>query len=370
MTHRKIPWSVPDISKDELEAVSEVMTSGWLGMGPKTKQLESELCTFTGAKHAIVVNNGTSALITALLANGIGPGDEVFVPTYTFIATVNSVLAIGARPILVDCDQPTFNISVDQINRVLSDHHRAKALIFVDVAGMPADIDSIRDLATKKNFILIEDAAESFGATYKNRKVGSYDHTTIFSFHIAKQVTMVEGGAVVTGDDGIAERCRLIRSHGEGRQKYIHVDIGLNFRPTDLQSAIGIAQLQKAEKYLSLRGKLARIYMDSLKALLDFQYVPDYVTRHPWMLFMCLARDHSQRDTLNAFLNKSGIDTRIPWPPVHIQPFHKKKLGDIRCPNADSVFQRVISLPIGNAVTESDVTQVVENVKEFYRQNS
>src|SRR2546427_11525299 len=156
---------------------------------------------------------------------------------------------------------------------------------------MPADIDAMREIAKKRNIVLIEDAAESFGAGYKNKIVGAFDHTTIFSFHIAKQTTMVEGGAVVTGNQEVAERCKLIRSHGEGKEKYIHIDIGLNFRPTDIQSAIGIAQLKKTQKYLSLRAKIAGMYISSLESLLAFQHIPDYVKRHPWMLFMCLSKN-------------------------------------------------------------------------------
>lgn len=364
---QKIPWSVPDISDDEKKAVSEVMESGWLGMGPKTKQFENDICTYTRSKNAIVVNNGTSALITALLANGVQPGDEILVPTYTFIATINSVISIGAKPVLVDCDPKTFNVSPDTINSTLRSHPNAKGLIFVDVAGMPADIDAIQDIARQRNLILIEDAAESFGAGYKNKIVGAYDHTTIFSFHIAKQMTMIEGGAIVTGDAQIAERCRLIRSHGEGKEKYIHIDIGLNFRPTDIQSAIGLIQLKKVQKYLSLREKIANKYISALGDFIDFQYVPDYVKRHPWMLFMALAKDAAERDSLNSFINSKGVDTRIPWPPAHVQPYHKRRLGIINCPNADQVYNRVLSLPIGNAISEEQIEYVITAVKAFYR---
>lgn len=364
---RKVPWSVPDISKDEKAAVNEVMESGWLGMGPKTKQFESELCLFTGSRNCIVVNNGTSALMAALLANGIEPGDEVLVPTYTFIATVNSVISIGAKPILVDCDPKTFNVSPEAILRALSGHSKAKAIIFVDVAGMPADIDAIRDIASKRGLVLIEDAAEAFGAKYKNKVIGSYDHTTIYSFHVAKQMTMVEGGAVVTDDAGIAEKIRLIRSHGEGKEKYIHVALGLNFRPTDIQSAIGIAQLRKVEKYISLRAKVASIYMSELAGLLEFQRIPDYVSLHPWMLFMCLGKNQADRDALNKFLNTNGVDTRIPWPPAHVQPYHSHKLAFGELPNATFLYQRVLSLPIGNAISMDDVEYVVQIVKNHYK---
>lgn len=367
MLKSKIPWSVPDIGEEEDKAVSAVMNSRWLGMGPKTKEFEAAICTYTSSKNAVVVNNGTSALMTALLANGISPGDKVLVPTYTFIATVNSVIALGAVPILVDCDPVTFNVSADEIGKKISQHKNAKALIFVDVAGMPADIDAISEIASKNNLILIEDAAESFGAKYKGKLVGSFEHTTIFSFHIAKQMTMVEGGAIVSGEQQIADKSRLIRSHGEGKEKYIHVDLGLNFRPTDIQSAIGITQLRKVEKYIELRGRIAKLYMTKLSGLMEFQHVSDYVSRHPYMLFMCLAKDSKERDELNGFLNDRGVDTRIPWPPVHAQPYHKARLAFEEMPNADRVYGRVVSLPIGNAITDSQAEQVIEVVKDYYQ---
>jgi perosamine synthetase len=368
MSSKKIPWSIPDISINEEEAVAQVMKSKWLGMGPKTKELEKNICDYTRARSCIVVNNGTSALITALIANGIGPGEKVLVPTYTFIATVNSVIAIGARPILVDCDPTTFNVSIESLVNTLNENPDSKCLIFVDVAGLPADIDQIREIAQKRNLVLIEDAAEAFGAEYEHKKIGSFDHTAIFSFHVAKQMTMVEGGAVVTGNLETAERCRLIRSHGEGKEKYIHIDIGLNFRPTDIQSALGITQLTKVEEYLSLRKKIADIYISNLENLVDFQRIPEYVTRHPWMLFMCLTKDNRERDALNKFINERGIDTRIPWPPAHIQPYHRSKLGPSNCPNAEKVYERVLSLPIGNAISEADAHIVVQEVKKYYAQ--
>lgn len=368
MVDRRVPWSIPDIAQDEELAVAEVMRSKWLGMGSKTKELENRLCGFTSSRNCIVVNNGTSALVTALLAHGIGPGDKILVPTYTFIATVNSVIAIGAKPVLVDCDPKTFNVSIDNVIKTLDENPDSKGLIFVDVAGMAADIDQLRELAQRRNLVLIEDAAEAFGAEYKKKPIGSFEHTAIFSFHVAKQMTMVEGGAVVTGNSEIAERCRLIRSHGEGKEKYVHINIGLNFRPTDIQSALGLAQLAKVEKYLALRKKIADIYMDTLRDLVEFQHVPNYVTRHPWMLFMCLAKHKKERDALNEFITGHGIDTRIPWPPAHIQPYHRRTLGDISCPNAEMLYGRVLSLPIGNAITESDAQIVVEKVKAFYSQ--
>ena len=240
---RKVFWSVPDIGADEKQAVLETLDTGWLGMGPKTKLLEKELSAYTGAKHSIVVNNGTSALTTALLTLGIGPGDEVLLPTYTFVATASSVIALGARPVLVDCDAETFNIGPAQIEAAIAKHPKAKALIFVDVAGLPCDIDAIRAVAERHHLLLLEDAAEAFAGVYRSTRLGNFDHLTIFSFHIAKQVTTVEGGAIQTNRDDVVDKLRLVRSHGEGKEKYVHVELGLNFRPTDIQSSIGLAQL-------------------------------------------------------------------------------------------------------------------------------
>jgi len=363
---RKVFWSVPDIGEDEKKAVLDTLATGWLGMGPKTKQFEAELSRYTGAKHSVVVNNGTSALTTALLTLGIGPGDEVLVPTYTFVATASSVLALGAKAILVDCDPTTFNIGPKEIEAALAHHPKAKALIFVDVAGLPCDLEAIRAIAHQRKLILLEDAAEAFGGEYKGTKLGNFDHVTIFSFHIAKQVTTVEGGAIQTNRDDIVEKLRLVRSHGEGKEKYVHVELGLNFRPTDIQSAIGSAQLAKAEHYLDLRGRIAKRYMDALGDHLTFQHLPAYATRPTWMIFMVLAKDKAERDRFNHYLNEHGVDTRIPWPPINRQPYFRARFGDVPCPVADRTFDRALSLPIGNAMTDDDVDYVIATAKAFF----
>lgn len=363
---RKVFWSVPDVGHDEKKAVNEVLDSGWLGMGPKTKQFEKDLSAYTGAKHSIVVNNGTSALTTVLMALDLKPGDEVLVPTYTFVATASSAIALGAKPVLMDCDPETFNVGPKEIEAALAHHPKAKFLMITDVAGLACDIDAIRAVAAKHQLQLIEDSAEAFGGVYKGKKLGNYDHVTIFSFHIAKQVTTIEGGAIQTNRDDVVERMRLVRSHGEGKEKYVHVELGLNFRPTDIQSAVGIAQLKKAEHYLELRNKIAKMYMDHLGKWLTFQKVPSYVDRTTWMIFMALTKDKAQRDAYNAYLNTHGVDTRIPWPPINRQPYFRNRFGDQPCPVADKTFDRVLSLPIGNAMTEDDVKYVIEVSKAFF----
>lgn len=365
-SERKVFWSIPDIGADEKKAVLETLETGWLGMGPKTKQFEKDLGAYTGAKHSVVVNNGTSALLTALMTLGVKPGDEILIPTYTFVATASSAIALGAKPVLVDCDPATFNVGPKEIEAALAHHPKAKGLIFVDVAGLPADIDAIRAVAERHHLWLLEDAAEAFGGVYRTTKIGNFDHLTIFSFHIAKQVTTVEGGAIQTNRDGVVDKLRLVRSHGEGKEKYVHVDLGLNFRPTDIQSAIGIAQLRKADHYIDLRNRIARLYQEKLGNHLAFQSVPAYATRPTWMILMVLARDKAERDRLNTHLNAHGVDTRIPWPPIHRQPYYVERFGATACPVADATFDRALSLPIGNALTMDDAGYVIDTVRAFY----
>jgi perosamine synthetase len=361
-----IPWAAPDVGARERAAIDQVLATGWLGMGPKTKEFEGGLCAYTGARTATVVNNGTSALLTAYLAHGIRPGDEVLAPTYTFVATVSALLAIGARPVLIDCDPLTLNVDPDEVERVAKAHPQAKALVFVDVDGQPCDIDRLREIARARSLPLIQDAAESFGATYRGRPIGGYDHTTIFSFHIAKQLTTVEGGAVVTNDTEIAERCRLIRSHGEGPEKYVHIAHGLNFRPTDLQSAVGLVQLARVDQFLAHRDRLAQRYRQELADVLEFQHVPSFVTRATWMIFVALCHDAAERNAYNAWLRERGIDTRIPWPPVHQQPFYLARFGPQSLPHAERAYARVLSLPMGNAITDEQVAAVIECTREFF----
>jgi perosamine synthetase len=366
MARNKVPWSQPDIGPAEARAIRKVIDSGWLSMGPTVKEFESRLTTYLGARNVVMVNNGTSALLAIYLASGVAPGDEVLVPSYTFIATVNTLLAIGAVPILVDADPNTFNVSPALLGKVAKAHPRAKHAVIVDVAGMPCDLDEIDEICGANGLMLIEDAAEAIGAEYKNKRIGDGAHPTIFSFHAAKLMTSIEGGAVVSNDDGVAEKVRLIRSHGEDpRRKYWHTAVGLNLRPLEFQGALALIQLGKLERYIKNRNSIAEYYSEELRGLLTPQRVPSFVTRHPYMLYMGLLRDKRTRDQLCNHLKESGIDYRIPWPPAHRQEFGHG-LGQSGYPSADGIFGRVISLPIFNAMTRAEARKVVQASKSFF----
>ena len=355
----KISWAEPCIGKEEHNAIQKVMNSNWLTQGPITEKLEKKLSQFIGSKYAVVTNNGTSSLICSLLAQGIGSNDEVIVPSFTFVATVNAILSVGAKPVLVDCNPKTFNTDIDFVKKKIT--KKTKAIMPVDVSGMPVDVDSFRELAKEKNLILIQDSAEGIGAKYKQKKIGSFGHSTIFSFHIAKVVTGVEGGCIVTNDNEIAQKARLIRSHGDAGQ-YVHKIFGLNFRISDLHSAIILEQLKKIDRFLQHRAKLAKKYKDELHQF-EFQEIPDFVSRHPYMLFGLLT-PKKYRNSLNKYLQKNRIDTRICWLPVHKQPYHGK-IFDIKLKNSEDVFSKILNLPMGNGLTEKNCQIVIDTIKKW-----
>jgi len=358
---RQVPWSPPDMGESEKKAAIEVINSGWITQGKITEALEKELAGKIGCKHCVVVNNGTSALITALLAHGIGPGDEVIVPALTFIATINSVIAVGAKPVLADSDIETFNTTPEIVKQRITE--KTKAIMPVDVAGMPVDIDGFKKLAEENNLVLIEDAAEAIGAGYKGRNIGSFGHTSIFSFHMAKLCAGGEGGCISTDDDAFAEKCRMICNHGmKGRYEYL--SFGLNFRITDIQSAIIREQLKKLDHYVKSRNGFADIYKKNLKNAV-FQKIPSYVDAHPWMIFGVLV-DKDKRDAIIKKLNENGIGTRICWPAPHKQGYHTGLFSG-SYPNCEEISSRIINLPMGNALTVADIEYVCRIFNEANR---
>jgi len=357
----KIRWSPPSISKDERKSVSKVFDSNWFTQGPITELLEKKICQTINCKYAVVTNNGTSALICSLLAHEIGPGDEVIVPSFTFVATVNAILSVGAKPILVDCNPETFNTEIEYMKNKIT--KKTKAILPVDVSGMPIDINSFQDFAKKHNLTLIQDSAESMGATYNHRNVGSFNHTAIFSFHMAKIVAGIEGGCVVTKNKKIASKLKLIRSHGDIGQ-YDSIVFGLNFRISDIHSAIILEQLKKINTFLKHRKKIADIYKSELSNF-EFQKIPDFVTRHPYMLFAILLSP-KKRNQLNNFLNSHGVETRICWPPVHKQKYHSK-LFKTNLPNSEKIFSKIIDLPMGNGLSEEESMHVIQIIKKWQK---
>ncbi|KKT25439.1 MAG: Glutamine-scyllo-inositol transaminase [Candidatus Magasanikbacteria bacterium GW2011_GWA2_43_9] len=321
----KIPVANTFIGEEEAKAAYDVIKSGWLSSGPKVKEFEVEFAKEVGAKHAIAVNNGTSALHVSLAALGIKEGDEVIIPTLTFISTANSVLYQNATPVLAECDPKTYNITPEEIERRIT--KKTKAIIPVDMNGMPIDYDSILEVAKKHNLRVIADSAESLGSTYKGRKVGSIAPIHIFSFFPNKNITTGEGGMITTNDDELAKKMRVIMNQGQD-YRYHHVELGYNYRMTNFQAAIGLEQLKRLKKVISEKQKLAEKYNLAFKddKNIRIPFVPEYVTQHAWYMYT-ISVPNLNRDEIVKQLELQNIETRLSFPPVHIQPYYQERFN-------------------------------------------
>ena len=363
---KKIPWSVPNISIEEKEAMQKVIESGWYSQGSVTKAFEDDLSEYVNS-NVSVVNSGTSALMCALLANGFKPGDSVLVPNFTFFATLSAAKILGGKIYTSDVDIQTLNINQDSVEQIVKNND-IKFLIVVDVAGLPVDVDFFTDLAKRHNFILIEDSAESLGSEYKNKKIGSFEHTTTFSFHIAKQITTIEGGAISSNDEKIISKVKHIRDHGRVDPKnYSHELIGSNFRTTDLQSSIGIEQLKKITQHLSRRNEIVQLYKQKLKNV-RFQETPLYNHKHSNMMFFVIYPNKEIRDKNFQNLQANGIDVKLPWPPLHIQPANPELNHNVH-KNTELISNSSLMFPIFNTMTNDQVEYVIDSSNEINSMN-
>ena len=313
----KIPMAKPDIGKEEILAVNKVLKSGWLGQGNVTKLFEKDLSKYFNSQ-VVTVNSGSSAIMCALLGMGIKPGDVIAVPAFTFLSTSSVPKILGAKIIPIDIDKNTLNMDLDNLEKIL-EKQKIDFLIFVDVGGLPNDINRIYKLSKKYNFKILEDAAEAIGSKYKNKKLGSFAHPTIFSFHIAKLITSIEGGCITAKNKTFIKKISAIKDIGREKPGYVHQHIGSNFRTTDIQSVIGREQLKKIEKYVQRRNDIADKYRNEIKSI-NFQRIPSYVTRNGYMFFFGIAKNRKQQQKIIKHLINNKIDSRNAWLPVNLQP--------------------------------------------------
>lgn len=350
----------PLIGDEEKKAVLEVLDSGILAQGPRVRAFEQAFAAMVGVAHGIATTSGTTALHTALLAHDISPGDEVITSPFTFIASANSVLYCGARPVFVDIDPSTFNIDVTQVEAAITP--KTKALLPIHLFGLSCDMEPLMALAAKYNLAVIEDACQSHGATYQGKRVGSFG-TGTFSLYPTKNITSAEGGMITTDDGILAEKCRMIRQHGM-RRRYYHEELGFNFRMTDIHAAIGLAQLGKLERFNQARQANAR-YLDAhLKRVMTPHVPEDY--EHVYHQYTIRVPD-GKRDALLAHLISCGVGTGVYYPvPVHKQTFYMQELGYNQIlPEAETAAHEVLSLPIHPALTQADLETIVSTIKEF-----
>ena len=352
--------SKPYIGDEEKNAVMGVLDSGMLAMGPKTAQFENEFAKMCGVKHAIAVSSGTTALHIALLANGIGPGDEVITTAFTFIASVNAILYVGATPVFVDIDEESFNIDLSQVEKAITP--RTKAILPVHLYGQLCDIEQLLAIAEKHNLKIIEDACQAVMASYKGKFAGSFG-TGTFSFYATKNMMSGEGGMITTNDDEVAESCRLIRNHGM-KVRYYHDMLGYNFRMMDIQAAIGLEQLKRLPAFNEKRRENAAYFNARIKSVKTPQEKQDY--RHIWHQYTVRVNHGRNRDAALKQLNEAGIGAGIYYPvPIHHQEYIKELVGDVSLPVTEQMSREVISLPVHPMLSQDDLEKIVTEVNKL-----
>jgi dTDP-4-amino-4,6-dideoxygalactose transaminase len=349
------------------DAVARVLAHCQFIMGPEVRQLEADLSAFCGARHVISCSNGTDALIMALMATGVGPGDAVFCPSFTFTATAEAVVVVGASPVFVDVDEKTFNIDLGSLERAVAETKRGalkpKAIIPVDLFGQPADLDGIAAIAKREGLFVIADAAQSFGATYKGRRVGTQALITTTSFFPAKPLGCYgDGGAVFTDDDKVAEILRSIRVHGQGADKYDNIRIGMTGRLDTIQAAILIEKLKIFPDEIEARNLVASRYAAGLK---DVAIVPEVASGYGSVWAQYTIRVE-KRDALAAVLSTRGVPTAIYYPkPLHRQePYRRYPISGNGLPVTDKLASEVISLPMHPYLDEATQERVIAAVRE------
>lgn len=355
-----IPIAKPFIGAEERAAVLEVLDSGYLVQGSRVQAFEAAFAAYCGVRHAVAVSSGTAALHTALLAAGVGPGDEVITTSFTFIASANAILMTGARPVFADIEPDTFNLDPEAVAAVITP--RTKAILPVHLFGQPCDMDALNALAAQYGLVVIEDACQAHGAELHGRRVGGLGLAACFSFYPTKNMIAGEGGMVTTNDDGLAERARLIRNHGSSR-RYYHEMIGYNYRMMDLTAAIGLVQLGRLEAWNEQRIANAAFLSAHLTGVVTPTVRPG--VRHVFHQYTVRVPG-GRRDELRAALRQAGIDSEVYYPvPVHQQVFYRKLGYNDHLPVTEQACQEVLSLPVHPALTRSDLTRIVEEVNRW-----
>lgn len=372
-----LPFALPDIGEEEEREVLEALRSGWITTGPKTKAFEQQFAERVGAKHAIAVNSCTAALHLSLEAIGVSEGDEVITSPYTFAASAEVIRHSGARPVFVDVDPITFNIDPALVAKAVTP--RTRAIIAIDIAGLPADLDAIGAIAREHGVRVVEDAAHAFPTRYHGRMVGSISDFTCFSFYATKTIATGEGGMITTDDDDAANRCRVLSLHGIGRDAwkrqnadrpwfYEIVAPGYKYNLTDIASALGLAQLRRADAMWRRRREIAERYNDALRDVAALQIPADSPdAQHAWHLYMLRVQPAQLTIGRAEFiqeLRRRNIATSVHFIPLHLHPYYRETYGYAPddFPIAVAQYEREISLPIHTRMSDADVEDVIEAV--------
>lgn len=375
-----IPYGKQSISQADIDAVVDVLKSDWLTQGPKVPEFEQAIANYCDASFACATNSATSALHIACLALNVGEGDIVWTSPISFVASANCALYCGAKVDFVDIDLATGNMSMSALKKKLQEAEKTnstpKAIIPVHLAGQSCDMQTIAELANKYSFKVIEDASHAIGARYKNKPVGSciYSDITIFSFHPVKIITSAEGGMAVTNNENIANRLKRLRSHGitnnpeemtepsHGPWYYQQIELGFNYRMTDLQAALGLSQLKQLNQFVSNRNKIAEFYNSALSNLPVKHLTQSQYSYSSYHLYIVRLLDSTSKKHKSVFckLREQGITCHLHYIPIHLQPFYQKmgfRKGDY--PNAEAYYQQAITIPLFANMTSTEQNHVI-----------
>ncbi|UCE16996.1 MAG: DegT/DnrJ/EryC1/StrS family aminotransferase [Candidatus Bathyarchaeota archaeon] len=366
-----ISINVPQIGEQEIEAVVKVLKSGvltaHLGNGPAVKQFEAKFMKFVNAKHAIAVNNGTAALHMALLAIGVTSGDEVILPSFTFTATAEAVVLTGAKPVFVDIDPRTYNIDSEKIEDAIS--AETKVIMTVDLYGLPADMQVIRETAQKHDLAVVEDSAQAHGAVYRGKPPGCFADMACWSFYASKNMTTGEGGMITTDRGEYAERLRCIRMHGE-KEGYKSIMLGHNYRMPEIEAALGCVQLGKLPEFLEKRRRNARLLTERLSEVRRLELPKEPPERkHSWYLYTVRLRDADakMRDAVVDGLRKRSVGATVYYhTPIHLMHYYRL-FGKQSLPITERAAQQVFSLPVHPGVTLEQIDYIADSVKHVIR---
>lgn len=370
-----IPYGKQTIEQDDIQAVVDVLKSDFLTTGPKIAEFEQTVADYVGAKYAVAISNGTSALHAACFAAGIEPGDEVITTPLTFAASANCVLYCGGTPVFADVDPKTYNIDPEDIQRKITD--RTKAIIAVHFAGQPCDMDAIHSIAREHGLIVIEDGAHALGSVYKGKKVGSMSDMTTFSFHPVKPITTGEGGMIVTDNEDFYKKMILFRSHGitrddsmmtrnDGPWFYQQFNLGYNYRITDIQCALGCSQMKKLDRFLARRKEIVARYNEAF-ADCDNIITPYQLsdTESGWHLYIVQVKKCDRRQVFENMREK-GIGVNVHYIPVYMHPYYQEHgYENVHCANAEEIYSHIISLPLYPGLTSEQQDYVIDTLKSL-----
>ena len=371
-----IPYGHQWIDEEDIEEVVEVLKSDWITTGPKIEEFETALCKYIGCKYAVAVNSGTSALDIAVQALNLPAGSEVITTPFTFVATSNAVLYNNLKPAFVDIEKETRNINPEEIRKKITE--KTKAVIYVDYAGHPCDIEEIKDIAEEHDLYLIEDASHAIGAEYKGRKVGNFADMTVFSFHPVKHITTGEGGAVVTNNGDFYEKLKMLRNHGIDKSAldrfgpkagwaYDLKLLGRNYRITDFQAALGISQLKKLNAFIRRRGEIVEKYNAAFDAVSEIEtpIAKPYV-KPAWHIYTVLLKS-IDRDVFFSVMRGKGIGVNLHYIPIYRFSYYQENfnINPKDFPVTEEVFSKIVTLPLFPRMEDEEVEYVIENTKNI-----